>query len=353
MDLPANVRRHSAGKFRAVVTVGGRRHVGPLRDSPDLAARDVAVLREGSAGSASVTTMRTAERLLYADLDARGSSPATVDYYRAHFRILMKSWGGDVPVSSITPEEVERYARKRKLDGVADSTIWTKELQVLDRICRLLIHRGEIAVSPVARARRPKIRKARFGVLTAGRVAECVAIIERSSARAGKRYGAVVALLFLTGLRRAELCRLRVADIDLAAGRIFVRGKTGDRYVPLGDEARAACITLIGKREPTQNLVGGVRSVETMFARVQAVTGEPLLTPHVLRHSHATAAVHAGVPAFTLAAILGHSDTRQTARYYHIGGAEARAAVDAVSLRHLRASGDRGGSAEPPAPDES
>jgi integrase len=354
MRLPKNVRRHSSGRFRAVVSIAGKRHVGPLRVTPVEAEHDVLLLREDLDGVDGLTTLRKGERLLIADLEARGSSPHTADYYRAHLRVLTThGWGLDVAVKTITVAEVERYARKRKAAGIADSTIWGKELQALDRICRLLIQRGELATSPVRQARRPKIRTTRFGVLSAQQVADAVARIRATGKRSSGRTAAVVSVLFLTGMRRAELSRLRVADVDEPNRRVFIRGKTGDRYVPLSDEALAAILVLTAGKADDRPVVGEIRTIERIVAQAQTDSQQPLLTPHVLRHSHATAAARAGVPAFTLAAILGHSDTRQTARYYHLGGAEARAAVDAVSLRHLRVSEDPHENGEPSAPAES
>jgi len=49
---------------------------------------------------------------------------------------------------------------------------------------------------------------------------------------------------------------------------------------------------------------------------------------HDLRHTAATRMADAGADPFTLAAILGHSDIRMTARYTHATDVAKRRAVD-------------------------
>ena len=57
----------------------------------------------------------------------------------------------------------------------------------------------------------------------------------------GLRDLAILSVLLDTGLRSSELCRLRVADLDLASGEVRVRGGKGarDRTVALGQRARS------------------------------------------------------------------------------------------------------------------
>ena len=345
MTLPPNVRRFRGG-FRAVISIEGRRYHGKVRRLAAEAAADVERLRADLAPVATDhVTMRHLQRILLEDVAARGLTAATRTYYVNHWRMLIAhGFGEDLPVSLITPVMVERYAAKRKAAGVSDSTIWRKELQVLDRACRILIRDGRLTASPVARARQPRIRSVRFGVLTRERIAECVDRLRTAvppqgqrrdlTVRARQRQAAIVELLFLTGLRRAELARLTIGDVDTDAMRIFVRGKTGDRYIPMSETVEGLIRALLGprKRDASCKVTGGVRALERAFAAIQAATGEPLLTPHVLRHSFATDMVRRGVQPFVLSALLGHSDPRQTARYFHLDGVDHRSAMDSMSL---------------------
>lgn len=57
----------------------------------------------------------------------------------------------------------------------------------------------------------------------------------------GLRDRAVMEVLYSAGIRRSELCRLRLIDVDAARGTIMIeRGKGGrDRVIPIGE--RRSC----------------------------------------------------------------------------------------------------------------
>ena len=57
----------------------------------------------------------------------------------------------------------------------------------------------------------------------------------------GLRDRAILEVFYSTGIRRSELARLTVADLDLKAGVLAVRQGKGkkDRFVPIGDRAAA------------------------------------------------------------------------------------------------------------------
>lgn len=152
----------------------------------------------------------------------------------------------------------------------------------------------------------------------------------------------VLMTLYATGLRRAELTRLKVADIDTARMVIHVRGGKGrkDRDVMLSpkllEELRRYWRSL--KRKPRTWLFPGGRwhgRTETpmtdkvvWYACEQAAKRAGLdkpVHPHTLRHSFATHLLEAGVDLRTIQLLLGHSDLKATTVYLHL------------SHRHLQA----------------
>lgn len=130
----------------------------------------------------------------------------------------------------------------------------------------------------------------------------------------------------LTGCRYGELCRLKVADVNLDAGTVLVRqSKAG--------KPRHAVLTTEGQelfRGLTAGKAGNVlvftrpdgaawaashqqRPIEDASARAKIV---PAVTFHHLRHTHASGLAMAGVPMGVIAAQLGHADTRITEKHY-------------------------------------
>lgn len=136
-------------------------------------------------------------------------------------------------------------------------------------------------------------------------------------------------LIAYTGLRRGEALALTWFDIDLDARELRVReGKTARarRTVPLA--------------EP---VVDALRRTPRVASRVFPFDGRnalrafkrhaprPTLTIHSLRHGFVTRMLRAGVPAYQVSALAGHSSTSITTDIYAHSVSEAeRAAIDAV-----------------------
>lgn len=152
----------------------------------------------------------------------------------------------------------------------------------------------------------------------------------------------VLMLLYSTGLRRAELTRLQVKDIDSDRMVIHVLGGKGrkDRDVMLSpkmlDELRQYWRSV--KHKPrTWLFPGGVwhgRVDQPMSDKVvwhacreaaKRAGIDKRVHPHTLRHSFATHLLEAGVDLRTIQLLMGHSDLRATTVYLHL------------SHRHLQA----------------
>ena len=150
--------------------------------------------------------------------------------------------------------------------------------------------------------------------------------------------------LALTGCRVSEALALRTCDVDLEAAEIRIatlkRRREHWRAVPVPEN-------LVHEVE----LVHGVRRAQTSTRRRTALLWDitrqaahrqvvavmrtagiegPQACPRGLRHSWGVAAVQAGVPLTTVAAVLGHADVASTATYATAIGAEARDLVSRI-----------------------
>jgi len=147
--------------------------------------------------------------------------------------------------------------------------------------------------------------------------------------------------LYATGLRRAELARLKVRDVDSQRMVIHVRDGKGrkDRDVMLSpkllDELRQHWRRL--RQKPSVWLFPGKRGHAsdrpiTPKAIYHACKGaarraalQKVVYPHTLRHCFATHLLEAGADLRTIQVLLGHSDLKETTIYLHL------------SQRHLHA----------------
>jgi len=141
-------------------------------------------------------------------------------------------------------------------------------------------------------------------------------------------------LLYSSGLRRAELISLDVADgrLDLEAGEVTVTGKGGKtRTVPVGRRARDALRDWIAARPACA--VPGERALFTgprgrriapsvlasrlkAWARRAGVPGR--IHPHMLRHSFATHVLQSSQDLRAVQELLGHASISTTQVYTHL-----------------------------------
>ena len=139
-----------------------------------------------------------------------------------------------------------------------------------------------------------------------------------------------------SGARLSEVLALRPADIDLDATAIRIRTlkrRTENwREVPVPTDVLRALELVHGlralrPRRAAEQLwpwsrATGHRRIAAVMERA-GISG-PQACPKGLRHSFGIAAVSAGVPLPTIAAVLGHADISTTAIYTTAVGLEAR-----------------------------
>ena len=151
---------------------------------------------------------------------------------------------------------------------------------------------------------------------------------------------AMVMTLYATGVRRAELCRLKVADIDSERMMLHVQqGKGGrDRDVPLSPKLLETLREYWRWMKPKTYLFPGMENnwradvpvtdkvawtAVTEAAKRAGITKR--VSPHTLRHSFATHMLEAGADLRTIQLLLGHAKLADTTVYLHL------------SRRHLQA----------------
>ena len=139
--------------------------------------------------------------------------------------------------------------------------------------------------------------------------------------------------LYSTAMRRAELCRLKVHDVD--SKRMMIRIDQGkgsrDRDVPLSPKLLETLRVYWRWMQPSTFLfpgtVKGVRADVPITPNVvwlacrqaaQAAGIPKRISPHCLRHSCASHLLEAGVDLRTIQVLLGHSRLEHTLVYLHL-----------------------------------
>ena len=161
----------------------------------------------------------------------------------------------------------------------------------------------------------------------------------------GARDRAMLELLYATGLRVSELCRLSLADVDACAIRIH--GKGGKRTdVPLGRKASDAVDSYLAyrdergaARQEALFLGRGNRPINrvSVWKIVKQYAHEAGITktifPHTFRHSFATHLLDNGADLRIIQELLGHASISSTDRYTHVSRTHLHEAFQAFHPR--------------------
>ena len=151
---------------------------------------------------------------------------------------------------------------------------------------------------------------------------------------------AILELAYASGLRLAELRRLRLEQVHLDAGFIHVIGKGNkERVLPVGRMAAEALQRyleagrprLVSKRSPANVFLtkrGSPFAPVTLWLRVKRrvrLAGiAKNVTPHMLRHSFATHLLDHGADLRVIQELLGHASIATTEIYTHVSGNRLR-----------------------------
>jgi len=158
--------------------------------------------------------------------------------------------------------------------------------------------------------------------------------------------------LYGTGLRRSELCHLKVAHIDSPRMVLRVeRGKGGvDREVPLSPTLLTALRAYYRWMRPRTYLFPGTHHGwradapittkviwEAVRFAARAAGIDRRVSPHTLRHSYATHLLEAGADLRTIQVLLGHADLSHTTVYLHLSRRHLQAAPNPLEQLQVQA----------------
>lgn len=137
----------------------------------------------------------------------------------------------------------------------------------------------------------------------------------------------IIKMLFMTGLRISELCRLNI--IDVKNDEFTVIGKSKDPRLAFIHENLQKDIDEYLQLRTDNNVAlfvsaqtGGkrlsVKTVQLMFRRVREMVRMDRVTPHTMRHSFCVKLLESNVDIRDTATLMGHQSWNTTKQYTHI-----------------------------------
>jgi site-specific recombinase XerD len=249
----------------------------------------------------------------------RHDSPNTRRNYRRAAAVFLDFVGK--PLAQVTVGDLQAWAAQLTDRDLAPATRAT-QLAALKSLFGTAHSLGYLPFNPAGVVKLPKVKRTLAErILAEGDVHRLLAL------EPNPRNRALLTLLYVAGLRVSELCALQWRDVQLrAAGQaqVTVQGKGGTTRTVL-IPARAAA--LLGEHGGPEQPVfvsrkrGGhldrsqVHRIVQTAARRAGLTGA--VSPHWLRHAHASHALERGAAIHLVQQTLGHASVATTGVYLH------------------------------------
>lgn len=262
----------------------------------------------------------------------RNYSEHTVVAYETDLRQFgdfLKSVGEELDYTNVDADLIRSWVVT--LMDSSKSTSVNRKLSSLRSFYRFLMKRGKTTVNPLAKITGPKNSKPLPTFLRENDMDRLLDEISYGEGFEAVRDRMILETFYATGMRLSELIGLNDADVDFSAMQMKVTGKRNkQRLIPFAGELAADLREYIiirnetmpersdaffvlknGKRMYPEKVYGIVRR---NLAKVVSVKKK---SPHVLRHTFATAMLNHEAELKSVKELLGHESLATTEIYTH------------------------------------
>ncbi len=243
------------------------------------------------------------------------------------------------------PEEVSRqvverfqrhlYARRQANGKPLGIKYQAQVLAALQGFFKWLTRERHILYNPTSEMLMPKLPQTLPRAILSTEEVESILAGVDATTPFGMRDRALLEILYSTGMRRMEIARLLVYDLDLAMGTVFIRQGKGskDRMVPVGERAltwarkyledvRPNLVSVQGADHLFLSAQGGPMNLEyvgNLVMRYVKQSGIGKLGGcHLFRHTCATLMLDNGADVRFVQALLGHANLNTTQIYTQV-----------------------------------
>lgn len=272
----------------------------------------------------------------------RNYSESSIEHREHQLRYFLV-WCGDRGLTrpeEITVAVMERYQRvlyhAQKENGKPLSArSQHHRLATVRRWFRWLAKTRVVEMSPCETLDMPRLeRRLPKAILTVAEVERILAVPDLTTPM-GIRDRAILETFYSTGMRRSEICALRVHDIDLERGTLAVRQGKGkkDRMIPIGRRAVVWIEKYLAEvrphlvREPDDNTLflsrlcaafSGQQLADMVRDAIERSGVGKEGSCHLFRHTMATLMLEGGADIRFIQAMLGHASILSTEIYTQV-----------------------------------
>ena len=263
----------------------------------------------------------------------RNYSKGTVRYYQVDILELQKF--GEELLGDLTPSDVDAGLIREWITslmdrGCAPNTV-NRKLSSVRSYYKYLLRKGMVAADPLQKITGPKKKKPLPVFLREGDVNRLLDDVDFGEGFEGCRDRLIIEMFYATGMRLSELIGLDDKDIDFSASLIKVTGKRNkQRLLPFDEELRCSMQEYVNVRNqalPVRSDAFFIRKTGERLNRsivayivkrnLSKVVTVKKRSPHVLRHTFATAMLNNGADLGSIKELLGHESLATTEVYTH------------------------------------
>lgn len=315
-------------------------------ESPDLAA------------SNWVPSLKVEEFLTWMASE-RGRAASTLEAYRRDlcgYESWLASQGRDLV--GVTPADLDVFVGHRRRMGAAAATV-ARQLAAIRMLHRFLVDDGVRVDDPTSEVEGVRVPVGLPKPLSEDDIDRLLAGVIGDEPVA-RRDRLLLEMLYATGARISEICRVDLTDVDRSAQLVRLFGKgSKERIVPFGRAAAAALDAWLSpggreamtplrwaRRHDAESLLLNRRGArlsrqaawQVLRSVADAVGLREGVSPHVLRHSCATHLLEHGADLRVVQELLGHASISTTQVYTKVSQDHLLEAYRMAHPRAMRAS---------------
>lgn len=264
----------------------------------------------------------------------RNRSELTVENYRLDleaFEQYFMSLDSTLTFETVDTDVIRGWMEEMMDRGNSASSI-CRRLSAVKSMFRYALSRGLVAHDPAHAIHAPKKIRRLPQFISENDMDRLLDRTDWNATYKGTRTRTILLMLYETGLRVSELTSLDDTSVDFDSREIRVTGKGNkQRIIPFGEELAEQMRRYVSERDRQPEHDGAIAFLrndkgQRMTApQVRVVVKRQLMavgnitkrSPHVLRHTFATAMLNNGADLESVQKLLGHASLSTTEIYTH------------------------------------
>lgn len=277
-------------------------------------------------------------------------SEKTINSYRVDLIQLeeyIKNNSKELTLTEVDADIIRQWIIDLTKRGYTTSSV-NRKLSSLRSFYKFLLLKQEIIKDPTRKINGPKKKKPLPIFLKEKEINKILEETNFKEGFIGIRDQMIIEMFYATGIRLSELIGLDNKDINFEDSLIKVKGKRNkERLIPFGDELKESMLRYISVRDETITVKSEAFFIKENGERLYNALVERLVkrqlskvvtlkkkSPHVLRHTFATAMLNNEANLNAIKEILGHTSLAATEVYTHTTFEELK---NIYKLAHPRA----------------